>query len=255
MRVPNRFKKLVDFLSDGQGPQPVDRNGGILRRAASAIGFPPLTARPVRPIFKEYGPARRHLSVETSSMRQLWPSRPGLGSDRAWLIFSLVSATLVWLAWGGLDFARAQEPKADAAAKDAPARRPAEATRRQKRRGPGGGRGRHAAARRNMLQWAMHASGPIGGCLAACFRSTSVRSSSGSSWNSASARRCPWRWSTGSRPRSATRSSRTPTTRAKTTTASSPGWCEPASPTCPTAGPRPRSRCKPPPKRSSRPWR
>ena len=64
-------------------------------------------------------------------MRQLWLSRPGDGSDRAWLIFSLVSAVLVWLAWGGLDFARAQEPKADAAAKDArrPRKRAAEAER------------------------------------------------------------------------------------------------------------------------------
>ena len=52
-------------------------------------------------------------------MRQLWLSRPGDGSDRAWLFFSLVSAVLVSLAWGGLDFAKAQEPKADAAAKEA----------------------------------------------------------------------------------------------------------------------------------------
>ena len=64
-------------------------------------------------------------------MRQLWLSRPGDGSERAWLIFSLASAFLVCLTWGGLDFtrARAQEPKADAAAKDAaPAKEaPAEA--------------------------------------------------------------------------------------------------------------------------------
>ena len=52
-------------------------------------------------------------------MRQHSPSRSGIGSDRAWLIFSLVSATLVWMAWGGgLDIASAQEPKADAAAKE-----------------------------------------------------------------------------------------------------------------------------------------
>jgi biopolymer transport protein ExbB len=93
-------------------------------------------------------------------MRQHWPSRPGFGSDRAWLIFSLVSATLVWLAWGGLDFARAQEPKGDAAAKDAPV---AEADAPAKSAAaPASAEGATPPARRNMLQWAMHASGPIG---------------------------------------------------------------------------------------------
>jgi biopolymer transport protein ExbB len=95
-------------------------------------------------------------------MRQHWPSRSGFGSDRAWLIFSLVSATLVWLAWGGLDFARAQEPKGDAAAKDAPAEADAPA---RSAVAPAAAEGATPPARRNMLQWAMHASGPIGGVL------------------------------------------------------------------------------------------
>ena len=51
-------------------------------------------------------------------MRQLLPSRPGHGTDRAWLIFTLICSALVWLAWAGPDFATAQEPKADMAAKD-----------------------------------------------------------------------------------------------------------------------------------------
>jgi biopolymer transport protein ExbB len=95
-------------------------------------------------------------------MRQIWPSRPGYGSDRAWLIFSLVSATLVWLAWGGLDFARGQEPKVDAAAKDAPAEAEAQA---KSAAAPAAVEGATPTPRRNMLQWAIAASGPIGGVL------------------------------------------------------------------------------------------
>jgi biopolymer transport protein ExbB len=100
-------------------------------------------------------------------MRQLGPSRPGYGSERAWLIFSLLSATLVWLAWGGLEFASAQEPKGDAAPKDAPAKdaaaepdAPAKSA-----AAPAPAEGATPPAQRNMLQWAMHASGPIGGLL------------------------------------------------------------------------------------------
>jgi biopolymer transport protein ExbB len=101
-------------------------------------------------------------------MRQLWLSRPGDGSERAWLIFSLVSAVLVCLAWGGLDFAKAQEPKADAAAKEAapPKEAPAEAEAPAKTAAaPAAAEGAAPPAQRNMLQWAIHASGPIGGLL------------------------------------------------------------------------------------------
>jgi biopolymer transport protein ExbB len=101
-------------------------------------------------------------------MRQLWLSRPGDGSERAWLLFSLVSAMLVCLAWGGLDFARAQEPKADAPAKDAAPAKEAAAEPEAPAKSaaaPAADAGATPPARRNMLQWAISASGPIGGLL------------------------------------------------------------------------------------------
>ena len=54
--------------------------------------------------------ARFNLSEETSSMRQLLPSRPGDKMDRAWLLFSLFSGVLVWFAFSGIG--RAQGPGA-----------------------------------------------------------------------------------------------------------------------------------------------
>jgi biopolymer transport protein ExbB len=103
-------------------------------------------------------------------MRQLWLSRPGDGSERAWLIFSLASALLVCLAWGGLDFAkaRAQEPKADGAAKDAAPAKDAAAEADAPAKSvaaPAAAEGATPPPRRNMLQWAISASGPIGGLL------------------------------------------------------------------------------------------
>ncbi len=96
-------------------------------------------------------------------MRQLWTSRPGHGSDRAWLIFSLVSAFLVCLACGGIGFARAQEPaKGDAAPKEKAAEAEAPA---KTAAAPAADAGATPPPRRNMLQWAIHASGPIGGLL------------------------------------------------------------------------------------------
>jgi biopolymer transport protein ExbB len=103
-------------------------------------------------------------------MRQLLPSRPGHGTDRAWLIFTLICSALVWLAWAGPDLATAQEPKADMAAKDAPKEAapapPAEADAPAKSAAaPAGAEGAAPPARLNMLQWAARASGPIGGLL------------------------------------------------------------------------------------------
>ncbi len=96
-------------------------------------------------------------------MRQLWTSRPGDGSDRAWLMFSLASAFLVCLAWGGIGFANAQEPaKGDAPAKDKAAEAEAPA---KTAAAPAADAGATPPPRRNMLQWAIHASGPIGGLL------------------------------------------------------------------------------------------
>ncbi len=105
-------------------------------------------------------------------MRQLLPSRPGHGTDRAWLIFTLLCSFVVWLAWAGPNFATAQEPKADMPAKDAskeaPAAKeaPAEADAPAKSAAAtGAAEGATPPARLNMLQWAARASGPIGGVL------------------------------------------------------------------------------------------
>jgi biopolymer transport protein ExbB len=101
-------------------------------------------------------------------MRQLWTSRPGDGSDRAWLIFTVVSAFLVCLAWGGIGFARAQDQKGDAAKDAAPKEKEAAAepdAPAKSAAAPAADAGATPPARRNMLQWAIHASGPIGGLL------------------------------------------------------------------------------------------
>ncbi len=103
-------------------------------------------------------------------MRQLWLSRPGDGSDRAWLVFSLVSALLVCLAWGGIDFASAQEPKAERPPRrqHPPPRKPRLRPTRPPRQPPHppppkpGPRRRPAAT---CCNGPSHASGPIGGLL------------------------------------------------------------------------------------------
>ena len=54
-------------------------------------------------------------------MQERLPSRRGDKTDRAWLLFCLLSGLLVWVASGGHGLVNAQEPaKTDAAAKDAP---------------------------------------------------------------------------------------------------------------------------------------
>jgi biopolymer transport protein ExbB len=109
-------------------------------------------------------------------MRQLLPSRPGDQMDRAWLLFSLFSAILLWFAFSGIGLVKAQDPAkpdAPAAAKDAPAAKddkaeaaPADAEAPAKSAAaPTGGAGATPPSRENMLQWAMRASGPIGLCL------------------------------------------------------------------------------------------
>jgi biopolymer transport protein ExbB len=105
-------------------------------------------------------------SVETSSMRQLLSSRGAeVGSGR-WLLFTMVSAVLVWLGTGGLGLVHAQEPPAPKeAAKEAPpakdeAAAPAAGDAAGKAAAPASGT--TPPARENMLSWAIRASGPIG---------------------------------------------------------------------------------------------
>jgi biopolymer transport protein ExbB len=114
------------------------------------------------------------IDKENSSMHQLLPSRRSDQTDRAWLLFCLLSGLLVWVAWGGHGLVNAQEPaKTDVAAKDGAAAKeekaeaaPAEPEGAAKSAGaPAAGTGTAPPARENMLQWAIRASGPIGACL------------------------------------------------------------------------------------------
>ena len=106
-------------------------------------------------------------------MRELLPSRRAGMTDVGWLVFSLASGVLVWLAAPGLGLVRAQEPaktdvaapgkedKADApaAAAEEPAKQPRVAARRSRRS--------HCRLKREKYagEWAIRASGPIGACL------------------------------------------------------------------------------------------
>ena len=77
---------------------------------------------------------RRVLSRELFSMRQTWNLRPAGAVDGAWILFTLPTVFLFWLASGQLGVAQAQEP----AAKGEPAAAKAEAAgtaRRGRRRG------------------------------------------------------------------------------------------------------------------------
>jgi len=95
-------------------------------------------------------------------MRQLLPSRPCGKSNRAWLLFSLLSGVWLVLAWGGLGMVKAQEPAPkDERAEAAPA---ADATAKSAAAAAGAA-GATPPATENMLQWAARASGPIGFCL------------------------------------------------------------------------------------------
>ena len=113
---------------------------------------------------------------------------------------------------------------------------------------PAAAEGTAPPANRNLLQWAIHASGPIGGfllLLSIYFTALVIRLFM--EFRVSEAVRSPS--STSSKPRSATRSSRMRTTSARTTTRSWRGWCGPGSPTCPAAAPRPRRPCRRSPKR------
>jgi biopolymer transport protein ExbB len=115
------------------------------------------------------------LDKEKSSMHKLFASQQGDNNQRAWLIFCLLSALLVWVAWDGRGLVNAQEPAKTDAAKDKPPAKedkaeaaPAEPEGAAKSAAaPVAGNGVTPPARENMLQWAMRASGPIGLCLLA----------------------------------------------------------------------------------------
>ncbi len=108
-------------------------------------------------------------------MGQLLSFRRLGGTERAGVFVTLVSGLLVWLAFGGSGLVGAQEnPKKDGAEKSPPAAKntpakdeePAAADAPAKSAAaPGPAEGATPPARKNMLQWAMQASGPIGFCL------------------------------------------------------------------------------------------
>jgi biopolymer transport protein ExbB len=100
-------------------------------------------------------------------MRQLLPSRPGDDRNGAWILFTLLSGVLVWLASGGIGLVAAQEPaKTDAAEKDAPAAKddnpPAAEAPAKSAAAPAAAEGALPQAPKTMLEWAIKASGPIG---------------------------------------------------------------------------------------------
>jgi biopolymer transport protein ExbB len=96
-------------------------------------------------------------------MRQQLHSRRALRPEWAWLVFTLLSSGLFWLAFGGLGGASAQEPAKDAPAKGeapaAPADEPAPAA---KTSAPASGEGTTPPGPESLLRLAIRASGPIG---------------------------------------------------------------------------------------------
>ncbi len=121
-------------------------------------------------------------------MRQTWNLRPAGAVDGAWILFTLSTVFLFWLASGELGVAQAQGPaskgkpvaaKAEAAAPSAgddtePTPKPAAAPASPATSDDG----TKPQARENMLQWAIRASGPIGLfllCLSVYFTALVIR--------------------------------------------------------------------------------
>jgi biopolymer transport protein ExbB len=118
-------------------------------------------------------------------MRQTWNPRPAGAAGGAWVVFTLATVFLFWLATGQFGATQAQEPAGKgepAAAKgdvppaggdvEAPARPPAAPP------ATAGDDGTKPVARENMLQWAIRASGPIGLfllCLSVYFTALVIR--------------------------------------------------------------------------------
>ncbi len=169
-------------------------------------------------------------------MRQTWNPRPSRARRTArgsWFTIAQRASCSGWPPGSsGRCRPRSRPPRASAAAAKAEA--PAAPRRRRAAAAaaapPAAGRpprGRRRRAAENMLQWAIRASGPIGLfllCLSVYFTALVIRLFMEFRVSEA----VPAPWSRSSRPRSATRSSRTPTTPAATTTRSWPGWSAPA---------------------------
>jgi len=103
-------------------------------------------------------------------MGQLLRSRPGGGNERAVVFVTLVTGLLIWLATGGSGLVGAQESiKKEAAQKSPPVAKDEEPAAVEapvkSAAAPAAAEGATPPARRNMLQWAIHASGFIGACL------------------------------------------------------------------------------------------
>ncbi len=100
------------------------------------------------------------------SSLSLEPGASSLRRSRAVAFVTLCSGLLVWLATGGSGLVGAQEPAKKEAAEKAPAaakeEEPAPA---KSAAAPAPAEGATPPARKNMLQWAMQASGFIGACL------------------------------------------------------------------------------------------
>jgi biopolymer transport protein ExbB len=97
-------------------------------------------------------------------MAQLLSGRRAITSGRRWLLFTILSGAMVWLGSGGLGAAQGQEAtKNEAAGKDEAAAAPEPPARSAT--APAAAEGTAPPTNRNLLQWAIHASGPIGGFL------------------------------------------------------------------------------------------
>ena len=181
------------------------------------------------------------------SMRQTWDPDRARALGGSWFWFAMLTCSLIWLAAGQIG--HGPGPRTPAAKGDAA---PAEGRRRhapRRRRRPPSRAGGAPAEGADSAPPREHA--PVGDPGVGADRALPAPALDlfhgpgdppvhGIPRQRGGARQP---WSRSSRPRSATRNSRKPTTSARITTRSWPGWFAPGSPTCPTAGPRPRKPC------------
>jgi biopolymer transport protein ExbB len=99
-------------------------------------------------------------------MRQLLPSRRGDYAGGAWMRFTVIGGVLLWLTAGALELVRGQEPPKNEGAKAAAPKEEPPAPPVAKSAGAPAADGTVTPpTQKNMLEWAVHASGPIGGLL------------------------------------------------------------------------------------------